>query len=196
MIFLDVDGVICNWTLGFARLAKIPPPKFPISGNLEWNWAKERVAPRNIWSYDTDLKFWIDLPVFPYARELVHLVKQYDSNFRFLTSAPEGDCHFYSARAKWIKREFGTEYLTKLIICCKDKSFCAPSIMFEEDNLLIDDKERNIKEFCRNGGQAFHWKEINGLLYSHASVDRYQHQLMELTKKLDKIKIQFNSWKI
>jgi len=177
MIFLDVDGVICNWTLGFADLAKIPESKRPIGGNLEFRWAEDTVKPRSIWSYKLDQFFWSELPAYPYAAALVQTVEKFDKNFRFLTASPN-ESAFHSGRAQWIKREFGTKYLDKLIICCKDKSFCA------RNNVLIDDKQRNIDSFCNNGGYGYLWKEVNGLKWTHASVDRWLFQLKELEEYL------------
>ena len=151
MIFLDVDGVICNWNLGFCKLAKI---KMPDDEYLDWDWAKVAVAPRSIWSYKMDSFFWSELPKYSYADELIRIIENYDKDFRFLTSSPL-EPSFHSGRARWIERNFGKKYLEKLIICSVDKSFCA------NGNFLIDDKEKNVIDWLNNGGRAFRWKVYN-----------------------------------
>lgn len=156
MIFLDIDGVICDWNSGFCKLANI---EYPTEDYIEWDWAKAAVAPRKIWSYRMDSFFWSELQLFPYGKEVVSVVEKADPNFRFLTSSPSNyidHSAFVHGRSRWVYRNFGQKYLEKLIITCGDKSFCA-----NEGNWLIDDKEKNILDFLKKGGKTFHWVECN-----------------------------------
>lgn len=156
MIFLDIDGVICDWNSGFCKLADID---YPEGDYISWDWAKYKIAPKSIWSYRMDSYFWYDLPLFPYGEELVKAVEEIDPNFRFLTSAPTNELdhsEFVQGRSKWISKNFGQKYLKKLIMTCGDKSFCASS-----DNWLIDDKEKNVLDFLEKGGNVFHWVECS-----------------------------------
>lgn len=150
MIFLDLDGVIVNFTKGFAQKAKValPPKSYLEYGHME------KVLGKRVWTYKLDYDFWINLDPYPWSNDLVDLVESYDKDFRFLSAAVY-DQGAWSGKYQWLKNHFGQKYTKKLIICISDKSFAAR----DKKSILIDDRDKNIKNFIAAGGSAITWKE-------------------------------------
>ncbi len=137
-IFLDMDGVISD----FDTHAKD-------NGVLD-----EKGQPK--WDL-LSLDWWSTMPAFKGARKFYDALKDF-APVRFLT-APilSKDC--FTGKAMWIQKFLpnpgGFAYgLLSLIICpAKDKHFLA-----RPNHILVDDREKNIKEWETAGGVGVHHK--------------------------------------
>lgn len=131
MIYLDMDGVICDFDGYFERLFGVLPRQMP---SLE-RWQKVC----NVSSY------WVDLPKMPQADELVYCLNKY--GFTILTGLPiiGGDMAEKGKRI-WLKKHYGIE---TDIICCfsRDKAqYC------KTGDILIDDWPPNIERWVKADG--------------------------------------------
>jgi 5'(3')-deoxyribonucleotidase len=168
-IFIDLDGVIANWTLGMSKAYNIPYPK----NTILKPWGLEAVLTRSQISVaHAPLKFWMDLEVFPWANELIDIVAIACPEWHFLTKACNSPLS-WAGKAFWIDNHF-PKYDERLIICRDSKSFIG-----KPGDILIDDHPVNIKEWNAMGGNGFLWQEIT------PDFD-YKPQLEELKEFLTK----------
>ena len=150
-IFLDLDGVLVNWSGGLCKLLNIDPydPKaqeilrkdYMIQG-WKFGTTEEVNEAVNNAGYD----FWMNLELLPWAQELLNLCKKYGPVY-FLTSP--GPFHAGAhAKLDYIWEHFGsTNY-----ILTSHKYVCSV-----DSHILIDDMKKNIDEWNRGSGLSFHW---------------------------------------
>jgi len=149
-IFLDLDGVLADFTKAAAKIHKIELPSEMEEDFLYSKFAKKG----HFWSKCNSHEFWANIPRYPWAKDLVRLVDRSGINFTFLTKAPMGT-GAWSGKARWIESNFGA-HQNKLWVVRGDKS-----IMAQKGYLLIDDKTSSIEGWRERGGDAFQWKELS-----------------------------------
>jgi len=134
-IFLDMDGVIVAM-----RERARAQNKLGIDGKLDHS--------------DLGYTWWATLPVIKGAKEFYDRLTAIGT-VKFLTAANPEDTGCYSGKAEWIKNfvpERGAQARLDLIICSRgDKQLLA-----RPGYILIDDYEKNIKEWRAAGGIAIH----------------------------------------
>jgi len=163
MIFLDLDGVCCDFVshvLSYAnkseddllKLIRANPQKHPYNhfedcvgynGVEFWEWIE---------SLGEDM--WESMPAFPWFHDMYSRLLEV-SEVRFLTSAPL--CYnAYSGKAKWIQKNLSRGDMVNLIICnSKSKHLlCGPN------TFLIDDTDKNIIKWREVGGKCYHFPTI------------------------------------
>ena len=160
-IYFDMDGVLADFTRGFEDMCGLKPP---VPGTFApdedaWMWAMIR---------ETD-HYYDRLDLCPGAKEMFDAVYgKYGDRCEILTGIPQPDKGIVTAaedKLKWMKRMLSGKvkvnicYRAQKIRRCKGK-----------DCILIDDQEKNIREWERAGG--------TGIL--HVSAE----QTMEELKKL------------
>jgi hypothetical protein len=131
-IFLDLDGVMSD----FDRHAH-EQGKYTSDGKLKWD--------------DLDYQWWSTMPVCDGAKDFYDAVKKI-AVVKFLT-APVMSAECFGGKAKWVQDflpERGKFALMDLIIT-QDKHYFAGS-----RRILIDDREKNIKEWIAAGGIGIH----------------------------------------
>lgn len=153
-IFIDLDGVIVDWSGGMLKLfnADANDPKLrPLLLNGDkiddvfggWDEVSRAVANRGP-------EFWTDLEFLPWGEKLIETVVTYfgaTHDIAFLTSPGK----FPSAGAgkmQWLL----DNYPDMNLIICKYKHLCA-----SPNAVLIDDAAYQIDPFIANGGFGILW---------------------------------------
>ncbi len=150
--FLDMDGVISDFVFGFFMAHQCDSvyrgnPKslgiFDIEKimgiTLEEFWAPiKRMGPN----------FWVNLPKTPEADEIVDVVcREFGPENVCILTNPSQGVGAEDGKREWIKKYY--PQFSKRIIFGEAKEFLAGP-----DKLLIDDRDRNIDDFVRFGGEG------------------------------------------
>lgn len=158
-LFVDMDGVVADFDEYAFRSEGIPPRQ---GVYISEEWKKISRNPR----------LYRDLKKTKYADELIIACKNFCTinNYQliFLTAVPKGnDIHYaFYDKVCWVLKyfpdipvHFGPYSKDKYTHCC-------------ENDILIDDRESNIKEWQKAGGIAIHHKNLNNTireLYEYSS---------------------------
>lgn len=139
IVLFDVDDVIVDWR-GAAHALIGPDAKEicdafqadrPHSGEVDlWHLIKQQ--PR----------FWFDLPMNPWAHELIKFVENQGVDWYFCTAHSRNDHRSASQKIEWAYAN-GWDAHEKMVIT-KQKWLCATP-----NNILVDDKDSNCEEFMR-----------------------------------------------
>ena len=145
-VFLDMDGVLCDFFEEYAKLAGNPK-----DGSGRYNY-------RNIPAAKTDptlnkmigTDFFARLPKFPTADALVNMVIKIFGHYNICSSPLRGD-HANSAHHKkvWLKENLSTQPAQVIITPNKAKHATQPD---GTPNVLIDDRGSNITAWEAAGG--------------------------------------------
>jgi len=150
-IYIDLDGLIANFSLAACNSCNIP---YPLNTEFGDTWLDEKCG-KDIWNHCAGQEFWSNLSPFPWAQTLVHLVDSYaPKNWVFLTKS-SFDAGCYSGKFLWIKQHF-PNHTDKLWIVNGNKNMACGSAQ----DLLIDDKIKNIEQWKDAGGSTYHWTEV------------------------------------
>lgn len=150
IVFIDMDGVLCNWTKGVADILEMdydkflrewPPGTASISDVLKvkqsayWNKIDKAGA-----------AFWRALEPFPWFEELWEAAEEV-GEVKILTSP---SCHGSSAHGKmqWIADRFG-RFKWRNYVITNQKWLCAGP-----GRILIDDNDKQCQDFTSAGGRA------------------------------------------
>jgi 5'(3')-deoxyribonucleotidase len=148
--YLDLDGVIANWTKGMCQAAGVPYYKeiqlkpYILDSVLQHTTIDVAHFP---------LEFWINLELYPWSRQLIDLLTKSDPNWRFLTRGAKAHNSF-TGKSLWVEKHF-PEHIDRLVVCRGSKAFAC-----KHHDILIDDHPQNIKEWWRAGGYGFLWPEM------------------------------------
>jgi len=176
-VFLDLDGVIANWT------KRTVESTFKLNYEDVTGFSREKFIPFitdrtgltktniNAKIYENDsVDFWTGIEKYYWADELVTLVNRNSYQWFFLTKPMRSpECYF--GKAQWIKKYYPA-FFHKLIITPGSKGLCARNL----DCILIDDNLKNIEEWVEAGGASFPWLEVssNPLKSSDVVKDRIE----------------------
>lgn len=148
--YIDLDGVIANWTMAMSKACGVPYPK----NKILKPWGLEDVLTKaQISRAHAPMKFWTDIEAFPWASELIDIVSIACPDWHFLTKACNSPWS-WAGKAFWIHNHF-SKYDERLIICRDSKSYVG-----KPGDILIDDHPVNIDEWNTIGGRGFLWKEM------------------------------------
>lgn len=168
-IFIDLDGVIVNWSGGLCKLVGADPSDPKIRELLK----QEPFIQGGPFGTTQDVYdivnnagfwFWYELDLLPWAKNLVSLCKEYGDIY-FLTS-PSTFIDAPSAKMAYIKSYLNDE---KFIIT-QHKYTCANA-----SSILIDDLQLNIDLWEQNNGITFHWPNQWAIL----EVDPQGHEILK-----------------
>jgi 5'(3')-deoxyribonucleotidase len=151
-IFLDLDGVIANFSKGACELLNI---QYPEKREFkQWDELFVNVPKPIFYSKIKGHDFWENLELYPYANKLVTMIDDISKgNWSFLTK-PMIDPGCYSGKCAWVQKHFN-KHIGKLIIVNGDKSVCCKGA----NDVLIDDAPKNIISWANAGGHAIRWVE-------------------------------------
>ena len=142
-IFLDGDGVVADFDKGAAKAMDRP-----FGGRLDNNkitqddWGVIMKTP----------KFWLNLPVLSDGIRVYKFIKKYRINI--LSAAPGGYPGAAEEKTKWVKKHLGSISGKVHIVKRADKIKFA--IANGIPNILIDDFDKNIREWETAGGIGIH----------------------------------------
>lgn len=182
--FLDCDGVLSNFIGGCSKLLNktyeecFDNRERPLPWNLlglfpEITDEKEFISRMNV-------QFWAELPVYPWAHELVELLERvFGDQLVLCTSAGYlgDDSHYFTnsvqGKEKWIVEHF-PQFAKKTIFCYKKEYLASPY------HVLLDDSEANIKAFTDRGGIGILFpQDWNGLYRYLKNPIKYIRDILE-----------------
>lgn len=180
-IFLDLDGVLVNWSGGLCKLLGVDPLA-PEIANILTNDVMIQGGPFGT-TEDVDRKvieagydFWMNLELLPWAERLISLCEAYGDVY-FLTSP--GIFHAGAhAKLDFIFEKFNS----RQYILTKHKYCCAGS-----NHILIDDMRKNICEWADAEGIPFQWPcqwtLMKDLAMLETTFKALEYSLQQLNKK-------------
>lgn len=155
-VFLDMDGVVADFTSGMCVAFNIPFTNHPYSMPYGlWDYV-EYVEKYHGIPWDqvkqvcSDPSFWAELPELPGAVTLFANLQKYD--MRFLTT-PTGDPRaVFSGKREWLEdRDWVAPHDKQMILLESGETkeqYAAPDIV------LLDDQDKNVQDFRHGGGLA------------------------------------------
>ena len=147
MIFLDMDGVLCDFAKRAREWVEID------SENPDPNSLTDvyrAMSPNAFWdSLDED--FWSNMEFLDFGEELVELLWGGGFKFMILSSPTDGRC--LKGKYSWIKQHLGSR-----ITGSRDFIFTPHKYLFaQRGRVLVDDHESHIKKWNDNGGTGIHY---------------------------------------
>lgn len=150
MIFLDMDGVICDFVGSAARLhcrqadelvSEWPAGVFDICHVLGVSatqfWSRVDRAGEAFWTYLND---------YPWTSQLIELVQGHDEGFVISTS-PSRSHHSSAGKVRWLQMKFGMPFRSYMLGEQKH-------LLAKPGAVLIDDNEASVLKFRDHGGEA------------------------------------------
>lgn len=158
MIFLDLDGVIFDFTT-----AAFKAHKFEFSGNFpelddDIDFCISQligVTKHKFWEEIDKLgsKFWSGLEAYDHTSELIKVIKEYDE-FTIL-SAPSSSPACVKGKVQAMQRLFGYHFKDYILAPKKHKE----KLAYYPNAVLIDDTPLNCNNFIKRGGKAILFPE-------------------------------------
>lgn len=181
-IFLDLDGVICDWISAAAKTLNIDDSDPEIRDFLKSGKDIDELFQGNIWKLiDKEGEdWWTNLEMFPWSNKLVNSLRKESPNFAFLTS-PSNNPLCGSGKIKWMKKHFG--YKFKDFIITSKKYLCA-----SKNSILIDDLGKNLSKFKKFGGHTYLWPNSYRFIDKEIDVNDTIKDLISYIKILKKEK--------
>lgn len=152
VIFLDQDGVLAAFTSAvIEQVNSVTGSNVTLDRAIkESNWDLEKLwdmSQADWWqAIDKNETFWLDIPMFSWAKTLHNNLKEYANEVVILTS-PSQNPNCISQKITWLYENM--QIPSRNIITAKKKYLLA-----NNDTLLIDDSGRNCSEFIKHGGEA------------------------------------------
>jgi 5'(3')-deoxyribonucleotidase len=186
-IFLDLDGVLVNWSGGLCKLMGIDPmcpeaQKILKMDKAICGWKFGSIEDVNNRVNEAGYDFWYNLELTPWAYNLIHLCEQYAPLY-YLTSPGPFNASGH-AKLDYIEKHFRS---TNSIIT-KHKEVCAGT-----KYILIDDLKRNIDQWEHNNGIGFHWPCQWELRQDPKLLDKTLVDLEKLFKETSNHPMEFSS---
>lgn len=131
-IYLDMDGVLCNFDKQFKKLSNIQNRKDPC----------EKIQ-TNVFDFlnSQDEKFWSEMEWMPDGKQLWDYVKKLNV---CICSTPIDTVSCKKGKKIWVKNNIDKPI--KIILTQTKEQYAAPS------HILIDDREGNINKWVKVGG--------------------------------------------
>ena len=147
-IFIDMDGVLCDFVEASIRLHQRSPP---------WayaNWPEGEyeiynvlgIAEDEFWEpiHGAGWEWWAAMPAFEWAATLVELCEQYADTVAIATS-PSRDGSSSFGKMRWMQQYF-PRLTRKMMIGPRKEWLAAPG------RVLIDDSDEKATAFAKAGG--------------------------------------------
>lgn len=146
-IFVDLDGVLCDFVQGACDAWDMPNPYTKPENFGNFDIAKvSGIPPEIFWKKCSGHEFWANLPKTPDADAIMERITFDLNDIAFLT-ANSLDPFSASGKLTWVKRHYPRFH--RKVIITPAKHFIAHS-----NALLIDDRDENCREFRAEGGRA------------------------------------------
>lgn len=157
-----MDGVIADFHQGVCDLfgvtltdSKLPLPwKYAVEKNISELLGRE-VTPREMWTRINEKTvtegFWLNLNTYPWARDLLHMLKEFAREYgmQIIISSNPGDFHLaFSQKIQWLKHNLDID--PSDVMLGKHKY-----LMASDNTFLIDDCDENTNAFAYDGGYTY-----------------------------------------
>ena len=145
-VYVDMDGVIADFFSALAEFRKVNHWKD--QGEITIDTSIKQLQGTN---------FFETLPVFPFAKKLVDLVKSYTGGEWYINTSPLRNDHENSEyyKTKWLKKH---NFDPKDIIVTKRKESYAVDRETGTPNILIDDRPKNLERWVARGGVGIRYQ--------------------------------------
>lgn len=175
MIFLDMDGVLCDFIGSACHLHGWDPEEV-----LEWNFfEKYGLNEDEFWEPINNMRehFWLALEKYPWTDEILSAVRKADKKFSICTK-PSDNPYCLLGKRLWIDHHLGPKF--NRVIYMKDKEALA-----QPGRLLIDDSDANVSKFQSEGGDTClfpqNWNSnrnltANPMSQVYDALDRYRNR--------------------
>ena len=181
-VFLDLDGVLADFTGGAHRAFNIPYAyaNYPYTKGL-WDWFVEAGLTWDEVDSVCNAEFWAGLEWMFDGIDIYYAVRKFTrqtgSSLNLLTT-PMKNINSTIGKLTWIQEHLGENRRKQALITGADKKiFAGP------DTLLIDDRDKNVEEFKAVGGQAIlvprPWNKNHDC--QRSTLDYVIHKLDEVT---------------
>lgn len=140
-IYCDMDGVLTDFESRFDHFTGMNPQEYERKYGEAQFW--------HLIDNEIGVRFWVGMPWMPQGEQLWNFIKPYKPD---LLSSPSRNNTSRLGKNLWVRNKL--EPKPKLILAySKDKQrYASPN------NILIDDKKSNIKEWSAAGGIAIRCK--------------------------------------
>lgn len=150
-VYLDMDGVCCDWTSAVARLfghANILQEPWPVS--TEWLHDRLGVTEQALWDKvdDAGVDLWSELEPFPHFQKLYCGLCEH-ADVYFLTSPGWSD-HAAAGKVRWLQKHVESPF--DRFILTRHKHLLARA-----DALLVDDWSQHVTAWNKGGGHGYLW---------------------------------------
>jgi 5'(3')-deoxyribonucleotidase len=141
-IFLDMDGVLCNFFHGALEACGLPADTPAV-----WDFWKPQLTTSQFWSaIDQQHYFWEDLELYPWALELVDVCRSLGDVY--FCSSPGPDRDSASGKLAWLRRHNLLDRDGKYILTAHKDLLSSPG------RVLIDDSVTNLVRWRSHGGSS------------------------------------------
>ncbi len=153
-LYLDMDGVLVNFEKQLEDTIKMPISKWmKLDRKARWDPVIARKD------------FWSSMPWLPEGKKLFNYVRKYKPHILSAYVEHANDPNCIPGKAKWAMRNTGIPMSRiNLVMRSQKQTYASPA------SILIDDYEKNTKEFTQRGGIGIH----------HTSTSRTISQLKKL----------------
>ena len=148
-LFVDMDGVICDWFKAFRDLGP------EVTKGLEGDVYEEKYGRDELWKQIAKhgkLEFWSEMQWMPDGKKLWNYIKKYNPT---ILTTPANSKFSREGKKIWVTRELGPNVP---IILSKDKYEQA-----DTESILIDDYDKKIDNWVNRG---------DGIGILHTSADK------------------------
>lgn len=181
-IFLDMDGVLCDFEKGYTNLYNI---KFASGEREMWTGplvAFKRQTGRSAAAFWGGMgeDFWANLDKTPECDQILEMVEEFSP---VIISAPplgnvDSTAHAVSGKVRWIRKHLPSYFFTGRFFIGFAKHHCASG-----DSVLIDDRQDNCIKWEEEGGQTVLVPRPWNAYWDLPVVENIYVQLQELMRK-------------
>jgi FMN phosphatase YigB (HAD superfamily) len=146
-VFLDLDGVLCDFVGGALLAHGVPWHFIPAPG--QWDLASQLgLTPNQFWDPLQGFDFWANLaPTDDCAGILTAVESRFGTDPVYLLTSPAHSSGCYAGKFAWVKRHLPA-YLSRLLLV----PAVSKPVLAGPGSLLIDDSDANVAAFRQAGG--------------------------------------------
>ena len=144
IIFCDMDGVLADFKTAAVKVNGMSIQKWMNKPSSQQKW--ERIKNTS--------NFWHNLPWMPGGQALWRYLTKFDPHILSAYVEESFDPNCIPGKTAWLRRNAGMTNRSKInLVRRKEKKLFARK---GKPSILIDDYEKNVKEFIANGGKGIH----------------------------------------
>ena len=142
-IYCDMDGVLCDFKKHAEKVTGVSIAKWSTLSKAEkWGPIKE------------DRYFWSTMPWMAGGKQLWNFISMYRPHILSAYVEESFDPNCIPGKTEWLRRNAGMSNRSKInLVRRKEKKLFAKK---GSPSILIDDYEKNVREFINAGGKGIH----------------------------------------
>ena len=152
IIYCDMDGVLADFKTGAQKTTGMS-----INQWMNIPSSKEKWAP-----IKAQKDFWATLPWMPGGKQLWSYISKFDPHILSAYVEESYDPNCIPGKTEWLRRNAGITNKSKInLVRRKEKKLFAKR---GQPAILIDDYEKNIREFTQSGGIGIHHTDTSNTI--------------------------------